>query len=147
MHSLSQGHIFLPPEARCIRVSNLSFVPLNTLFTRFYCSLFLFLTSVSLLILPSTLLFQTSKWLLVLIPHCCTSSPLLSFLCSHLPSLSIKRRSGNTGKTVMSFLKCKLVPYIHVEKSHCSVWDNHGAGSRDTKKVINYITVILVIGF
>jgi len=51
--SLSWGHIFLLPEGRCIRVSNLSFVPRNTLFTRFYYSLSLFLTSISLLILPS----------------------------------------------------------------------------------------------
>lgn len=50
--SLSQGHIFLPPEGRYIRVS--SFVPPNTLFTHFYYSLFLFLTSISLLVLPST---------------------------------------------------------------------------------------------
>lgn len=109
--SLSGGHTFLPPKGRLIRVSDLSLVLLHTLFTHFCYSLSL-LTPISLWILPSTPGFntfsnqQTPVFDFLL-------SYLFSFmllLCWHLPSLDIKKRSGNMGKTFMSFLKCKTVP-------------------------------------
>lgn len=129
--SLSWARIFLPPEGRCIRASNLYFFPPNTLFTHSYYSLFLFLISISLLI----------HGILFLIPYCLISSPF-SFLYSHLPSLSTKRRSGKTGKTSLSILKCKRVPiYSYWEKpAQCM---RYSAGSKEIlKESLTTLTIL-----
>lgn len=54
--------------------------------------------------------FKLANRLLFLISYCFISSPSCFLLCCHLPSLDSKRRSGSMGKTIMSFLKCKVVP-------------------------------------